>query len=586
MIKRILREPLFYLLPLLAAMYLITIPARMEFSDAKITRNGNMENIEFPYLTNMEENEIFIISFNLSLKNKFAKFNVTPDDCIQEILINGEKFPLDGIRGLCDYSKGVYLDFSKYVQKGLNHFELRMKNHGGPAGLRVEPASYNGFKSLSLIHYIFTLILLLSAAFILRKFKFKLIAIFIILLGIAVRLVAYSYMGPMQNPFDVAAHLEYAHIISEEKRLPKSDECWSCFQPPSYYIASAALKKVASFYTPDLADRILQQGQLLLSFASIIFGVAFIINLFGNCRFAYLAALVPVLWPGFVFAAPRIGNDIPFYFGTLFCMLFAQRYWNWNRNSDMLLASIGAALSLAAKSTGLVVLSAWVIVYIVSALRFLKIGSLRALFASVFIIALFTVFSNYRTIVSIFEEGKMELIGNISGLNGGLKVQNTAGNYLYFDMRDYLLVPNTNAWNDLGGRQYFWNYALKSSLSLQPETPLLTSEAGRIIATALSVFALLIFVLALWGIIHANIKEFPSLLFTVFLFIAAIYLRISYPYASSNEFRYIFPVLFPIVYFSIRGVQILENSRLRKLSYISMLSFAGLSILFIAWQGV
>jgi hypothetical protein len=75
------------------------------------------------------------------------------------------------------------------------------------------------------------------------------------------------------------------------------------------------------------------------------------------------------------------------------------------------------------------------------------------------------------------------------------------------------------------------------------------------------------------------------MLFTICLFSALIYLRISSPYSCSNEFRFIFPVLFPLVYFSARGAQILENSRLRKLSYTGMLAFAALSFAFIVGMG-
>jgi len=576
--KKILHEPLFYLLPLLAALYIIIIPAKMEISDAKITRNDKTEDIKLPCSIDMPEGEKFFISYNLLVKNKkTAKFHLMPDDCIQEILINGEVFPLDSIKGLCDYSKGAYFDFSKYVQEGLNHFEFRMTNNGGPGGLRIE-TPYNGFKDISLMHLIFVLLFLFSTLLILRKFKFRFRVIFIILLGIIVRLVVYTYTGPMQNPYDVGEHLRYIQIISEEKRLPQNDECWSCYHPPLYYAAFAVLKNVADFYDSNLTSRIFQQASLLLSFASIIFGVALILNLFGNGYVAYLAALIAVFWPGLAMAAPRIGNDSLFYFGALFCMLFAQRYWRLHKNSDMLLASIGASIALAAKATGFVILGGWVIVYILSALRFLKIGSLKTLFASIFIITLFIGFSNYRTVINIIDGKKPSLVGNISGLNGNLRVNSAVGNYLYFDLQDYMLESYTSPWNDKGGRQYYWNYALKTSLFGELRR---NSLAGYAIATILSILALLIFLLALWGIIHIKFKDLPPLFFVILLFAAHIYLRVNYPYSCSNDFRYIFPVLFPLAYFSVNGAQILQNSRLKILSYASMLLFAILSFVFI-----
>ena len=583
-IRKILREPLLYLLLLLAIAYfhLIVASAPLNISDVKVTRNNTVENIELPYNVGMAAGEVFHVSFNLLTKNKYLKFNVITDDCLQELSINGKNVSLDGIRGLCDYVKGAHFDFSEYLQEGLNHFELRIKNNGGPGGLRIERWEYNGFKSLSLMHYVFALLFLLSAALVLRKLKFKFIAIFVILLGITIRLIVYTYTAPMNSPFDIPDHIRYVTIVAEEKRLPNRKECFECFQPPLYYVASAAVKNIVDSYDHNLTNRILQQVQLLLSFASVVFGIALIISLLGNSRVAYLAALTAALWPGFVISAPRIGNEIPFYFGALFCMFFVQRYWYSNKNSDMLLASIGASIALAAKSTGFVILGAWIAVYILKAACTLKAGSLRVLFASVLIIALFAGFSNYRSIVDVFESKKAELAAPFNSINGGLKVKNTLGSYLYFDLRDYLLLPYTSGWQDEGGRQYFWNYLLKSSLYLYNDIKLWNSPVGNVLATMLCLFALLVFVLALWGMIHVKFKELPAFLFVIFLFAALIGFRAMYPYACHNEMRFIFPVLFPLAYFSVRGVQILENSRLRKLSYLSLFSFAVLSFIFIA----
>jgi hypothetical protein len=267
-------------------------------------------------------------------------------------------------------------------------------------------------------------------------------------------------------------------------------------------------------------------------------------------------------------------------------MLFAQRYWRLHRSADFLLASFGACIALAAKSTGFAILGTWIIIYILNTMRFFKTGSLRVLFASVFMIALSALLSNYRAIVGIYEGKPLKMVGNIGSLNSGMKVNNAMGNYLYFDLQDYLLEPYTSTWDDKGGRQYFWNFALKSSLF--GEFKAWNAPAGRVLATMLSILVLLIFILALWGIIHLRFESFhiPPLLFAVFLLAALIYARASYPFSCSNDFRYIFPAIFPIVYFSVRGMQVLQDSRLRSLSYVSMLCFAGLSFMFIVGKAV
>jgi len=169
-IKKILREPLFYLVSLLEVVFfmLININTNIEISDVKLKRGDKTQNITLPYLTNMEYNEVFFASFNLSVNSKSVKLNIIPDDCIQEILVNGEQFSLDGIKGLCNDRKGVNLDFSKYVQDGLNSFEIRIINSGGgPAGINVEILS--NFGKLSLMHYIFVLLVFVLLFFVLRK---------------------------------------------------------------------------------------------------------------------------------------------------------------------------------------------------------------------------------------------------------------------------------------------------------------------------------------------------------------------------------------------------------------------------------
>ena len=593
--KKILKEPLLYLLPLLALIYIIIIPG-IDISDVKLTRGSTIENIKLPYLIEMPRDEVFLISFHISAKKKSAKFNMVPDDCIQEIHINGKNFPLNDIKGLCDIQNGAYIDFSRHIQEGLNNIEVYINNKGGGhGGLRIE-TPHNGLKALSLSHYIFALLFLFCFSLILIKLKFRFIAISIILLGIAARLILYTYTGPMQYSHDMHGNLSYIQIMAEEKRVPNSNECFVCYQPPLYYALSSvtkgildsfkpesSIKNLADLYNPNLT-KVLQQMSLLFSFGSLVLGIALLINLFGNKQGTYLASLILALWPGFVLTAPRINNDILFYFGALFCMFFAQRYWRWHKDSDVLLASIGTAIAIAAKSTGFVILAVWIVIYIFKVIHSVKAGSLKILLASILIIALFAGLSNHRTIVNIFEGKKIEIVGNVGGLPSSLQVQNTASNYLYFDLRDYMLEPYVSPWADKGGRQYFWNYAIKTSLF--GEFHLWNSPTGRVFATAISILGLFIFMLALWGIIHVKFKDLPSFLFIIFLFAALIYLRVSYPYSSSNDFRYIMPVLFPLVYFSVRGVQILANPRLRMLSYTAMLSFAGLSFMLIVGMGL
>jgi hypothetical protein len=79
-----------------------------------------------------------------------------------------------------------------------------------------------------------------------------------------------------------------------------------------------------------------------------------------------------------------------------------------------------------------------------------------------------------------------------------------------------------------------------------------------------------------------NIKEFPLALFLLALFAALMFARIQYPYSCSNDFRFIIPVLLPLSYFSVKGIQILNNWRLKILGYSSIVLFAFFSLIFIS----
>ncbi|MDR2583640.1 MAG: hypothetical protein LBC75_09190 [Fibromonadaceae bacterium] len=180
---------------MLAVLYLVFIPAKMEFSDIKVTRDGKTENIELPYSVDMANGEEFIVSYNLLVKNKkTVEYKVIPDDCIQEIWINGENIPLEGIQGLCDYIRGVDFDFSEYIKEGLNHFKFRIKNNGSPGGFRVEVPFYNEFRSLSLIYHIFFLLFLFLILFTIKKMEVKLNQETIFACILAFPFVIYAFM--------------------------------------------------------------------------------------------------------------------------------------------------------------------------------------------------------------------------------------------------------------------------------------------------------------------------------------------------------------------------------------------------------
>ena len=566
--KKIFSKPLFYLLPLLAVFWFLSIPSRADVSNVNLTYANKTESVKLPLQQKIPQNTDFTVSLDLFIAdNKKEEYNVVPDDCLKKIIINDKEVQLDGIKGLCDYPKGTIIDFTQYLNIGNNKIEFQLHNRGGVGGLRLNKIESKS----SLIYFVFIALLFICLFLILRKLKFGFRACFVIFLGITIRIVYFNNTAILDEfDYDYGPHLIYINIIAQEKRLPAANECFVCYHPPLNYIILAP-------FGYDFS--LLKQIPMLFSFLTIIFGVALIYRVLGKNMLAFLASLVCVSWPGFVLTSARIGNDVPFYFASVFCIYFAYSWMHNKKNSHLILATLGAALALAFKTTGFIILGIWVITYICGVFKNFKIGSLKAIITSLILVILFFVSSHYKTIENFIEDKKISVVGNAGGLPNGLRVNNEFGNYIYFDLKDYIIEPYASPWADKGGRQYFWNYALKTSLF--GEFKLWNTPTGHIFAIILSILGLSIFILAIWGMLHSKFNEIPLLLLVVFLFAGLIYLRVNNPYSCSNDFRYIFPAIFPIAYFSVQGIQILQDSRIRVFSYASLLLFAILSFLFI-----
>jgi len=582
--KKFLREPLLYLLPLLALAGFWIIPAKSDIRDVEFTIDGNSYQESFPISTHkIKEYSNFSISFNINIEenNNFV-YRFFPDDCILGIEINGKAFPQKMIKRPCDYNNGVVLNFSEYMQKGLNKIEFQMKNDGGPGGLRID-YPYKGFSSIKFKQILFSVLLLITSGFILRKFKFGISATSLVLLGIGIRLIYFSYTSPTERVYDMDyGHLVYINMLIENKQIPPTDGCWSCNHPPLYYLAGAGIKSILDKVNPFYSLRFLQQVAMLFSFASLAFGVALLYRLFGDKKISIFSSLLFVLWPGFVITAPRIGNDVPFYLGALMCMLFAQMWWNKHKSRYLLLSFLGAGIAVLFKSTGFVVLAALILIYICGIFRFLELPRLKIIIG-IFIIVMFSAFASQHRIVLDFFRNETPTLVSVRNLNSGLNVKTSLGSFIYFDVKDYFMEAYTSTWSDEGGRQYFWNFFIKSTLF--GEYPVWNSNAGRIFASILNILNLIFFLLAFWGIVNMKIRNLPSLLFLMALVASLIFTRAYYSVSCLQDFRYIAPVLVPMLLFTFEGINTLQNVRLRLGVYFGMLIFAVLSFLFITLPG-
>ena len=171
--------------------------------------------------------------------------------------------------------------------------------------------------------------------------------------------------------------------------------------------------------------------------------------------------------------------------------------------------------------------------------------------------------------------GNADLVGNSSGLNGLLKVGNEASNYIFFDLKSFINNPYTSAWNGEWGREYFWNYSLKTAMF--GEFELVRTQMGRTLATLMSVALLGLLVYAARGFWKTKLQVMHWILLmqTVAFFAALMFLRIKVPFSCSNDFRYIAPVVSSIVPFVAWGITLEGGSlKWKVLGYGLVLMFA------------
>jgi hypothetical protein len=185
---------------------------------------------------------------------------------------------------------------------------------------------------------------------------------------------------------------------------------------------------------------------------------------------------------------------------------------------------------------------------------------LKALFLS--IICLLPLYFRIK-----FSKADNVLISNVGGLPNSVKVSNKIFNYVVFDINDYLSVPFTNIYNDYGGRQFFWNFLLKTSLFGEFGYYNSHIESVAIMMSALFLFLILFFLISIFKIGRQGMfNALPLIFYFITSLGALIYVRFQNPFACSGDFRYILPIV-PIFAIAVGfQIQYIKNKYLKLVS--------------------
>jgi len=150
------------------------------------------------------------------------------------------------------------------------------------------------------------------------------------------------------------------------------------------------------------------------------------------------------------------------------------------------------------------------------------------------------------------------LIGNIGQLNGdtGLHVSNRFRDFIPLDLPVFLSSAWADSRDDATGRNNYWNFFLRSSLSAEFN---FDGAMHRVIALAWGGILLLLLI-SLAGRLNTQRytwrwiwRDLPWLLLAMLWMISSIGVRIKYPFSSCADFRFVLPLLLPFLIACARG---------------------------------
>lgn len=567
-VGRLVRRPEFYLVLVVSLLCALFFSERVIAENVLLEINDSQKPAVFPILKSMEQGQNFRVSFDIT-SSEIYDLHVIPDDCVKEIIVNGVSTDLQGIDGLCNFNSGFTLSRDRFVQAEKNHFDFYIRNGGGTAGLNVMVfAKKSAFASV--VSWLLYISIVIAFVVVLRKLQVGMLAALVLTIGFVVRMY-FGLALPDQNKFayDVDGHIAYVQHIVENKTIPDGKDCWTCYHPPVYFATMAPIWAASEMFNLS-GTNALQIASFVFSIALMIFGF-FVLREFLKGAPLFAATMFWTLWPMLIMSTTRIGNDQLFYLLHIVCLWGALKYVGTHKGKFILVSAVATLLGMWTKSTAVVSLGicglALVLGYFYSRDRLLPS---KTELATVLLLAVTVAGILIKMVVS---EGG--LVSNAGSLHGGLKVGNDFINFLYVDVQQLLAQPFTSAWKDEFGRQYFINYAMKSSLF--GEFTLLKERVGVGVAEVVNISFLLLLPYCIRGFWSNRMSKRTLLLFVqgVAFVLALAFLRYQYPFACSNDFRYIMPSLLTLIPFAGMGLDVEKASlKWKACGYLLMMVFA------------
>jgi hypothetical protein len=500
-------------------------------------------------------------------------FRIYPDDEIHALSVNGEAISLEHLSSeqKRDYAAGFVIALEKLSPQTPNIFEASLTNASNPAGFRIESTERLSASKLAIIY----IILLGFSLYLTRHLKITRSQMLLLALSLALSTLYLSKTDERTRTFDVfegGGHKDYIEYLIDNHELPMPGDGWEYHQPPLYYLTAALAKQSAPINSKLTGELWGQLLALVLWSLFLLSSLASLRSAFCNSHLALLLASTALcLWPAGIIHSIRIGNDLGLYACYGLSFFYTIKWWKNRSSRTLFWASLWMAASLLSKSNGLAVAGILGILMLLHIYSFTKKPARLAankqklirdaVIASGFFLS--AIVLNFADNVHNYLKGTSEdwLLSNVSSMiNAGLKVSNRPQNYLIFDSATFIEQPFISTWDDKYGRQYFWNFVMRSALSSEY---FFNGEKMQFwglvngILLLLMLIGLFVFVLQRQAQMNSQqIKRYtyrnaPWLMALIFPFILLLAYRIKVPLSCNTDFRYIYPVLIAILFFTL-----------------------------------
>lgn len=560
------------------------------FGPASIERHGTYEPVALPFRISPPRPETY--QLRVTVRSPWigpTLVHVTPDDCVTKLSLNGKPVELGGIDGKCDYNFGFVIRLP--TRRGENVLDVAVENHGGAAALDL----YSAYTGMSRACGAGAIVALLALIFALAHgLGLAPMARVAAVAGVLLRVVYMSHTPWSVRAHDVDGHVEYVQRMLDRFVVPKIDACWECYHPPTYFAFAAIWVRVAQALCIPMTPA-LQWLALSCSSAFLLLGLVAVQTALTVARperrssvLTGLAAFLFALWPSAIVHAPRLGNDPPFYALAAVSTALMFMWWQDRRARFAVASLVVAGLATLTKSSGLALVAADSLVvfagFVTQHDRSERSRDWHTLIATAIAAVVSVAPPLALALLRARLTGRDVLVSNISDTNRALLSANTATTYLYVPAHIWFEEPFTSPWLDSKGRGYYWAYFGKTSLF--GEFELGADPTRRAIAVVLSVLLLVLVALLIRAFLRATRDDALWVVPLLVWLAASAAFRARYPVAPSGDFRYVLPVLIPLCVGIVRGLDDIQNLKVRLLSGTSIVAFTALSCVLCATIGM